>query len=84
VGIISIIRGKHESRPEGAKRPTAWDEPRACPPLLRGNICGSRSGFETRCGRCVLGACGRSFEGILKSGMTDFADLIWGGYGRKV
>ncbi|OIP31784.1 hypothetical protein AUK22_00700 [bacterium CG2_30_54_10] len=26
--IISIIRGRHESPPEGAKRPTAGDEPR--------------------------------------------------------
>jgi len=27
-GIISISRGKSEGRPEGAKRPTAGDEPR--------------------------------------------------------
>jgi len=28
ISIISIIRGRHESGPEGAKRPTAGDEPR--------------------------------------------------------
>jgi|GEM_PF-4669436 len=26
--IISIICGRHESRPGGPTRPTAWDEPR--------------------------------------------------------
>jgi len=39
IRIISISRGKSEGRPQGAKRPTAGDEPREFTSRAKGGAC---------------------------------------------
>jgi len=72
--IISIIRGGHESAPEGAKRPTAGDEPREftsrgeggrVPPFIEKLRINNRSEFARR-GDCPIAPT------AIRSGTKDF------------